>query len=97
MQVDMYGLRNNLANAYDKTATALVEVTESCDEIRRHPGYNDLWDGICDLRQMIAGLLCTYSMNPDDKMPNMSARADRLVRLNDDDDDEDDDEDEDDE
>jgi hypothetical protein len=75
MKVSMDGLRRNLASGYVKTIDGFREVTEGrelCD------GFDQLKEGLDEMRQMIVGLMCCYSEDPDDLMTDMSDEADKL-------------------
>ena len=78
MKVNMDGLRNNLANAYEKTIRAYRKIIREHNEEE----FLDLKEGLDDLRHMIASLMCCYSDNPGELMTDMGEEADRLLFAN---------------
>jgi hypothetical protein len=74
MKVSMDGLRRNLASAYSKAVDGFHDVTEGRDLDE----FSELKNGLDELRQMIAALMCVYSPNPDDLMTDMEAMIDKL-------------------
>lgn len=75
MKVSMDGLRRNLANAYAKSVEGY---RNAVDDNGYDDSFAELKDGLNDLRQMIASLMCCYSKDPDDLMTNMGDEADEL-------------------
>ena len=78
MKVNMDGLRNNLANAYEKTIRAYRKIIREHNEEE----FLDIKEGLDDLRHMIASLMCCYSSNPEELMTDMGEEADRLLFAN---------------
>lgn len=75
MKVSMDGLRRNLMNAYNKSVRGFREIIEGRDIDE----YSELKEGLDDTRQMIAGLMCVYSEDPEELMTDMADEIDKLL------------------
>ena len=78
MKVSFDGLRKNLAGAYTKTVQVCREAKESGDFAIE---YLDLKEGLDEMRQYIAALLCCYdqdSIKRDNDFHDLSDMADAL-------------------
>lgn len=78
MTVSMDGLRMNLARAYTKAVNGYHYMKSADTRWDREQGEEDLKEGLADIRQMTAALMCTYSDNPDDSMSNLADECDNL-------------------
>jgi hypothetical protein len=74
VKVSMDGLRRNLARAYCQTIEGFRETIEGRDI----DDFATLREGLDDMRQMIAALMCVYSDDPEDLMTNMGDECDKL-------------------
>lgn len=75
MTVSMDGLRRNLASAYERTVRGYRDVLS---ENGYDDSFDELKEGLDDLRQMIAALMCVYSSDPEDLMNDMGDECDKL-------------------
>jgi hypothetical protein len=74
MKVSVDGLRRNMARAYNKAIDGYQYAIECHDG----DDFETLKEGLDELRQMIGGLMCVYSDDPEDLMTNMADEADKL-------------------
>jgi hypothetical protein len=75
MQVSVDGLRRNLARAYTK---AVSGYREAIDANGFDSSFEQLKEGLDDMRQMIGAMFCMYSTDPEDMFSDMADEADAL-------------------
>lgn len=81
MKVSFDGLRKNLVRSYEKTITQYHEVIEEYGPSLGTDSLTDMKEGLDDLRQMIAAILCCYdddSIKKDNDFHDLADLADSL-------------------
>ena len=67
MKVSVDGLRKSLGRAFNEAVAAF-----------KADDREALEDALWGLRQMVGGMMCVYSDNPDDLFTNMTDEAEKL-------------------
>ena len=77
MKVSIDGLRRSLVTDYNKVIRAFLQIQSG--KIAEDWQIKEVNQQLWNLRQMIGGLLCVYSADPDDMFSNMADEADELL------------------
>lgn len=75
MRVSIDGLRRNMGEAYRKTVNAYREAVA---ENGLDDSFEQIKEGLEEMRCIIGAFMCVYADNPEDMMSNMADYADTL-------------------